>query len=67
MRTGKALVRRMPNDPPLLVPLLRFLHRHWRAVAWEARYVAMLWLSHVLAAPYALAEMLSGAPPAPTL
>lgn len=51
--------RRFPNDPPLLVQLLRFLHKRYATLGWEARYITLMWLSLVLAAPYALTEMLA--------
>ncbi|KIW40175.1 uncharacterized protein PV06_07397 [Exophiala oligosperma] len=60
VRGYKVVVRLLNNEPRYLAPMLSTF-RTWSSgsfgMAWEERYIIMLWLSHLMLAPFELANM----------
>ncbi|KIW33194.1 uncharacterized protein PV07_00064 [Cladophialophora immunda] len=60
VRGYKVIVRLLNNEPKYLAPMLSAF-RAWntpsKGMTWEERYVMLLWLSHLMLAPFELATM----------
>ncbi|EXJ78754.1 hypothetical protein A1O1_09156 [Capronia coronata CBS 617.96] len=60
VRGYKVIVRLLNNEPRFLAPMLSTF-KTWNAsslgMVWEERYIMMLWLSHLMLAPFELANM----------
>lgn len=60
VRGYKIIIRLLNNEPKYLAPMLSSF-RTWSkgsfGMTWEERYVIMLWLSHLMLAPFELATM----------
>ncbi|KAK4196315.1 putative tubulin-specific chaperone D [Triangularia verruculosa] len=59
VRGEKVVVRFLGNEVSWLEPLLSFTESNHRSKTWEERYVGLLWLSHLLFAPFDLATISS--------
>lgn len=62
VRGYKVTVRLLNNEPKFLTPML-FSFKAWNTsnlgMVWEERYIMMLWLSHLMLAPFELANISS--------
>ncbi|EXJ84183.1 hypothetical protein A1O3_04850 [Capronia epimyces CBS 606.96] len=60
IRGQKVIVRLLNNEPKFLAPMLSSF-KAWNTssmgMVWEERYIMMLWLSHLMLAPFELANM----------
>lgn len=60
VRGYKVIVRLLNNEPRYLAPMLSGF-RAWNnsssGMTWEERYIMLLWLSHLMLAPFELANM----------
>ncbi|KAK0712255.1 tubulin folding cofactor D C terminal-domain-containing protein [Apiosordaria backusii] len=59
IRGEKVVVRFLGNEVSWLEPLLSFTENNQKTKTWEERYVGLLWLSHLLFAPFDLATISS--------
>ncbi|KAK4647244.1 uncharacterized protein QC761_123680 [Podospora bellae-mahoneyi] len=59
IRGEKVVVRFLGNEVSWLEPLLSFTEQCQKTKTWEERYVGLLWLSHLLFAPFDLATISS--------
>lgn len=70
VRGYKVIVRLLVNEPRYLVPMLQTFQA-WNhpglGMTWEERYVMLLWLSHLMLAPFELANMYIDTPNHPPL
>ncbi|KAL2438353.1 hypothetical protein ABEF95_007533 [Exophiala dermatitidis] len=60
VRGYKVIVRLLNNEPRFLIPMLSYFkawNRSSTGMIWEERYIMMLWLSHLMLAPFELANM----------
>ncbi|EXJ65930.1 uncharacterized protein A1O5_10906 [Cladophialophora psammophila CBS 110553] len=60
VRGYKVIIRLLNNEPKYLAPMLSTF-RAWNTsstgMTWEERYIMLLWLSHLILAPFELATM----------
>ncbi|KAK0665708.1 putative tubulin-specific chaperone D [Cercophora samala] len=59
IRGEKVVVRFLGNEVSWLEPLLSFTEKSQNTKTWEERYVGLLWLSHLLFAPFDLSTISS--------
>lgn len=64
VRGQKVIIGFLNNEPRYLEPILGHFERGLgdESFVWEEKYVALLWLSHLMLAPFDLASISSGQP-----
>ncbi|GME45867.1 Armadillo-like helical [Neofusicoccum parvum] len=64
VRGQKVIVGFLNNEPRYLEPILDHFEKGLvdESFAWEEKYVALIWLSHLMLAPFDLASISSGQP-----